>query len=264
MFFAMMGFFAAIVFMPRWYQVVQGSSATESGYQILPLLGGLIVSAIVSGQLVARTGRYKTLIFVALLVLAAGLFLLTNLRADTPAPLVWLFMGVTGFGVGPAFAVFTLAVQNNVPMEELGTATSSLTLFQQVGGTVGLAITGTIFGSVLLDEMPRQISAAGVPDQVAAGFTSGGSAALNNLSGVGDLGARILASIPAELRAQVEPFIPGIVKGIHAAFSIATAATFVVGIVTALLAAALVLFGLPSERMGATTEANLEASLAEA
>jgi EmrB/QacA subfamily drug resistance transporter len=255
MFFAAMGFFAAVVGMPRWYQVVQGSSATESGYQILPLLGGLIVSAIVSGQIVARTGRYKALIFVALLFLALGLFLLTNLRTETDAPLVWLWMAVTGIGIGPAFAVFTLAVQNNVPPVELGTATSGLTLFQQVGGTVGLALTGSIFGSVLLEEMPKQIAAQGVPADLAGQFAQGGSSALNSLSGVGDLGSRILASLPPDAQAQVEPLIPAIVNGIHQAFSIATAAMFVIGIGAALVAAALVLFGLPGGRMGESAEA---------
>ena len=154
MFLAAMGFFAAIVFLPRWFQVVAGASATESGYQILPLLGGLIVSAVTAGQLVARTGRYKTLIVSALILLALGLFLLTNIRPDTDRPLIWLWMALAGLGIGPSFAVFTLAVQNAVPIRQLGTATSSLTLFQQVGGTVGLAITGTLFGSTLLDEIP--------------------------------------------------------------------------------------------------------------
>jgi EmrB/QacA subfamily drug resistance transporter len=256
MFFAAMGFFAAVVFMPRWYQVVQGSSPTESGLQILPLLGGLIVSAVVSGQVVARTGRYKPIIFVALLFLALGLFLLTHLRTETDAPLVWLWMAVTGIGIGPAFAVFTLAVQNNVPPMELGTATSSLTLFQQVGGTVGLAITGTIFGSTLLEEMPKQITAAGVPQEFADKFAQGGSAALNNLSGVGDLGAAILAGLPADAAAQVKPLIPAIIQGIHEAFSLATSATFMIGIGAALLAALLVLLGLPGGRMGESAAAD--------
>ena len=255
MFFAAMGFFAAVVGMPRWYQVVQGTSATESGYQILPLLGGLIVSAIVSGQIVARTGRYRSLIFVALLFLAVGLFLLTNLRTETDAPLVWLWMAITGIGIGPAFAVFTLAVQNNVPPVELGAATSGLTLFQQVGGTVGLALTGSIFGSVLLEEMPKQITAAGVPPELAGQFAQGGASALNNLSGVGDLGAKILASLPADAQEQIKPVIPLIVQGIHEAFSIATAATFVIGVGAALIAALIVLIGLPGGRMGETAEA---------
>jgi EmrB/QacA subfamily drug resistance transporter len=255
MFFAAMGFFAAVVGMPRWYQVVQGTSATEAGYQILPLLGGLIISAIVSGQIVARTGRYKSIIFVALLFLALGLFLLTNLRTETDAPLVWLWMAITGIGIGPAFAVFTLAVQNNVPPVELGTATSGLTLFQQVGGTVGLALTGTVFGSVLLEEMPKQITAAGVPPDLAGQFAQGGSQALNNLSGVGDLGAKILASLPPDAQEQVKPLIPLIVDGIHQAFSIATAATFVIGVGAALMGALIVLVGLPGGRMGEAAEA---------
>ena len=262
-FLAAMGFFAAIVFLPRWYQVVAGSSATESGYQILPLLGGLIISAVASGQIVARTGRYKALILGALVVLAIGLFLLTNLRPDTPGPLVWLWMAITGLGIGPSLAVFTLVVQNSVPVRQLGAATSNVTLFQQLGGTVGLAITGTIFGSVLLEEVPRQMTAAGVPAQMVSGFESGGSSALNDVAGVGDLGASILADVPEQFRAQVEPFVPMIVDGIHEAFSIATAATFFVGIVTALLAALLVLVLLPSRRMGEGAESNAEAEASE-
>jgi EmrB/QacA subfamily drug resistance transporter len=251
MFLAAMGFFAAIVFLPRWFQFVQGTSATESGYQILPLLLGLIISAIVSGQLVARTGRYKALITTALVVLALGLFMLTNIKTDTPYPLLWVWMAVTGLGIGPAFAVFTLVVQNSVPVKHLGTGTSGLTLFQQVGGTVGLAITGTIFGSTYLEQLPKTLSAAGVPQPIVSGMLSGGGqSTLNNLGGVGDLGAAILAGTPEQYRATVEPFIGAIVSGIYEAFTIATSAAFVIGIVTALLAAGVVVVLLPAVRMG--------------
>jgi len=255
MFFAAVGFFAAVVFLPRWFQVVNGSSPTESGYQILPLLGGLIVAAVTSGQIVARTGRYKPIIFGSLLVLAGGLFLLTNIRPDTPLPLLWLWMGITGLGIGPAFAIFTLVVQNNVPVHELGAGTSSVTLFQQVGGTVGLAVTGSIFGSVLLEEIPNQMQAVGVPAAFADQFAAGGASSLNQLSGVGDLGAAILAQVPPAFQAQVESFIPAIVGAIHTAFSIATSATFSIGIVTSLLAAAVVLIWMPGRRMGEASEA---------
>jgi EmrB/QacA subfamily drug resistance transporter len=250
MFLAAMGFFAAVVFLPRWFQVVAGTSATESGYQILPLLGGLIVSAVGAGQIVARTGRYKALIVSALVLLAFGLLLLTNIRPDTPQPLLWLWMAFAGLGIGPSFAVFTLAVQNAVPVRDLGTATSSLTLFQQVGGTVGLAITGTLFGSTLLDEAPRQLIDAGVPAQFANQFAAGDASEFNDLTSVGDLGASILEQVPAQFRDAVEPMIPAIVDGIHTAFSIATGATFVVGILTALLAALVVLVVMPAGRMG--------------
>jgi len=260
MFFAAVGFFTAVVFLPRWFQVVNGSSPTESGYQILPLLGGLILAAITSGQIVARTGRYKPIIFGALLVLAGGLFLLTNVRPDTPLPVLWLWMGITGLGIGPAFSIFTLVVQNNVPVHELGAGTSSVTLFQQVGGTVGLAVTGSIFGSVLLEEIPNQMKAVGVPAAFADQFAAGGASSLNQLSGLGDLGAAILAQVPPAFQAQVEPFIPAIVGAIHTAFSIATSATFGIGIVTSLLAAAVVLIWMPGGRMGATVESPAPAS----
>ena len=250
MFLAAMGFFAAIAFLPRWFQFVNGSSATESGYQILPLLAGLIISAISAGQIVSRTGRYKALIIGALVMLAVGLFLLTNIRPDTPLPILWLWMLVAGLGVGPSFAVFTLAVQNAVPVRDLGTATSGVTLFQQVGGTVGLAITGTIFGSTLLEEVPKQLTSAGVPRQFADRFVSGDASSFNELTRLGDLGAAILSRVEEPFRAQVEPLIPAIVDGIHTAFSIATGGTFLVGIVTALLAAVVVAVLMPAGRIG--------------
>ena len=73
-----------------------------------------------------------------MLTLAVGLFLLTNLHADTDRPVLWIWMIVAGLGIGPSFAVFALIVQNAVPPREIGTASSSLTFFQQIGGTVGL------------------------------------------------------------------------------------------------------------------------------
>jgi EmrB/QacA subfamily drug resistance transporter len=249
-FLAAMGFFAAVVFLPRWFQVVNGNSATESGYQILPLLLGLIVSAIATGQIVSATKRYKALTVGALLVTAVGLYLLTNIRPDTPEPMLWLWMLITGLGIGPTFAVFTLVVQNAAPVRFLGTATSSLTLFQQVGGTIGLAIAGTIFGSVVLEEVPQRMVDAGVPEQFAGQFTSGEASFLNNISSVGDLGAAILSQVPEQFRSAVEPLIPGMVDAIHMSISIATGATFVLGIVTALLAALIVLIVMPAGRIG--------------
>ncbi len=242
MFMASMAFFAPVVFLPRWFQVVSGASATQSGYQILALLGGLIVSAILSGQIVARTGRYKPLALGAPVILAIGLFLLSNLRADTPLPLLWSWMFVTGVGVGPIFAIFTLVVQSAVPPRQIGTATSSLTLFQQVGGSVGLAAAGTVFGSRLAEELPREFAASSLPNQVIDLLSSSGASAMNRLTGVGDLGQAILAGAPADARAQLAPFIPDIVAAIHRAFSLATASTFVFGIAAAVVAVVMVAF----------------------
>ena len=259
MFMAAFGFFGAVIFLPRWFQTVAGASATESGYNILPLLAGLIISAIASGQIVARTGRYKVLTFGSLVLLAVGLFLLTNLHADTDRPMLWLWMAITGLGIGPSFAVFTLIVQNSVAPDRIGVATSSLTFFQQIGGTVGLTIAGTIFASRLATEIPVQLLAAGVPPQFVDQFGSGQAV---DVTGTGDLGERILAAVPEPARAAVEPLIPGIVHAIYEAFSIALASTFWVGIVGALIGAVVVLF-LHEEPMRSTFEFEAPAPAAE-
>ena len=94
-----------------------------------------------------------------------------------------------------------------------------------------------------------------MPQQFADGFASGGTATLNQVGGVGDLGATILAAVPPAQQAQVEPLIPAIVAGIHNAFSLATASTFVIGIVTCLIAAFVVLVLMPAGRMGESEEA---------
>jgi EmrB/QacA subfamily drug resistance transporter len=259
MFAASMAFFAPIVFLPRWFQVVGGSSATQSGYQLLALLGGLIISAMGSGQIVARTGRYKLLALGSAITLGVGLFLLSNLRADTPLPVLFLWMFITGLGVGPMFSIFTLVVQGAVAPRQIGTATSSLTLFQQLGGSVGLAIAGTIFGSRLVEELPRQLSSS-VPPQVSAGFAGGGSSAvLGQLTGVGDLGQAILAAAPVAARAQLEPFVPAIVDAIHRAFSIATASTFTFGIAVAAVVLIVVAFLRETPAREAATEDELAA-----
>ncbi|MEO6207944.1 MAG: MDR family MFS transporter [Candidatus Limnocylindrales bacterium] len=242
------GFFGAIIFLPRWFQFVNGSSATESGYQIFPLLIGLIGSSIVSGILVSRTGKYKTIVVAGLAIMSIGLVLMTQLRAETEVPVLWLWMFITGVGIGPTLSVFTIVVQNAVPFSQLGVATSNLTFFRQIGGSVGLAITGTVFGSKLIEELPTQLTAAGVPQQAVEQFAGQRTAALDNLVGVGgDLGAQILASVPAAFQDAIEPLIPAIVQGIHQAFSLAVSSSFQIGVVTTVLAlvAALAMKELP-------------------
>ncbi len=242
------GFFGAIVFLPRWFQFVAGSTARDSGLQILPLLAGLIISSITAGVLVSRTGRYKPIILAGLAIMTGGLVLLSQLHANTELPIIWLWMFVAGLGIGPTLSVFTIVVQNAVPFRELGVATSNLTFFRQIGGSVGLAITGTIFGSRLLEEIPVQLTAAGLPPQAVEQFSSAGTGAMDNLVGVGnDLGAQFLSLVPEAFRAAVEPMIPAIGAGIHEAFTIAVTATFQVGIVTTILAfvAALALKEIP-------------------
>jgi EmrB/QacA subfamily drug resistance transporter len=252
MFLVGFGFLGAVIFLPRWFQTVAGASATVSGLNILPLLAGLIFSAIASGQIVARTHRYKVLMLGSLVLLTVGLILMTNLRADTDRPVMWLWMAITGLGIGPSFAVFTLVVQNTVAPSQIGVATSSLTFFQQIGGTVGLTLAGTIFASRFAEEVPPRLQAAGVPPEFASQFAGGGSSSVD-LQGTGDLGQRILASVPVDQQAFVQPLIAGIVKAIYESVSIAIAASFWVGVVAAIVAVVVVLF-LPETPMRETFE----------
>jgi EmrB/QacA subfamily drug resistance transporter len=237
------GFFGAIIFLPRWFQFVNGSSATESGYQIFPLLIGLIGSSIISGILVSRTGRYKVIILTGLVLMSVGITLMTQLKADTDITTLWAWMFITGAGIGPTLSVFTIVVQNAVPFSQLGVATSNLTFFRQIGGSVGLAVTGTIFGTRLVEELPGQLTAAGVPAQAVSQFSGASTSVLDELIGVGgDLGEQILAIVPEAFRAAVQPMIPLIVDGIHRAFTIGVTAAFQLGVVTTILAAGAALF----------------------
>ncbi len=254
------GLFGALIFLPRWYQIVRGSSATASGYELFPILVGLIGSSVVSGQIVARTRRYKWLTVGSVVIMAAGLTLMAQLRADTPIPVLWAWMFIVGVGIGPGLAVFTIIVQNAVPFRELGVATSNLTFFRQIGGSVGLAICGTAFGTSLRNELPGQIQPvveqviARVPlplqAQAQAAFKSGGLQHLDmsNLTGVGqDFGQAIVSSVPAQFQAFLEPFGAAFDAAFNRAFSLAVGSTFSVAAVAAVAAivAALVMRELP-------------------
>jgi EmrB/QacA subfamily drug resistance transporter len=237
-FFAAFAFFGAIIFLPRWFQIVQGFSPTNSGLAALPLVIGLIGSSVGSGLIVARTGRYKWLLVGAIALMGVAMLLMTQLRADTPVPIVWLWMFIAGLGVGPTFSVFTLVVQNAVPFHYLGVATANLTFFRQIGGTVALAIVGTVFATAFQSEVIPQMTAAGVPPDITAPFQaaiSSGAVDLNQLTGTGDLGQTILASA-GPFAAQLQPFITNVVAGIHGAFSLAVSQTFWIGVVASILA----------------------------
>ncbi|HEY7590638.1 MAG TPA: MDR family MFS transporter [Candidatus Limnocylindrales bacterium] len=263
------GFFGAVIFLPRWFQAVRGESATASGYLMFPLLLGLIGSSIVSGQIVSRTGRYRTLVLVAIACMAVGILLMTQLSADTPLPQLFVWMFITGVGIGPTLAVFTIIVQNAVPFQKLGVATSNLTFFRQIGGSVGLAIAGTYFAESLRTQFPQQVSpvfsqiAASAPEpvrpliaQFQAAMNAGGATVdLNRLTGVGqsfgqaitDAAAAMAGTAGDAARALFTPFIPALDHAFFEAFSRAIGSTFWIAFGATVLAllAALVMRELP-------------------
>jgi EmrB/QacA subfamily drug resistance transporter len=240
------GFFGGIIFVPLWFQRVLGSSATESGYQILPMMAGLMIGSIGSGQIVSRTGRYKWLMVGGMLTAAIGLLLLTQIDATTSITTMWIWLAVMGLGIGPAMAVFTIVVQNAVPFREMGVATSALTFFRQIGGSIGLAIAGTVFGSTLASQIPAQLSKAGLPQDVVARIGSSSSLSQRQVTSIGvDLGQAILAQVPEQFRSVVAPMIPRIVAGINEAVSLAIGSALWFGVIAAIIATLLVAAFLP-------------------
>jgi EmrB/QacA subfamily drug resistance transporter len=232
-FLAAFGFFAAVVFLPRWFQFVKGISPTESGLQTLALLLGVILSSIVSGIIISRTGRYKLLIVGALALMSLGLYLMTGITYTTDLPMLWVWMFITGVGIGPTLAAFTIVVQSAVPFSKLGVATGNLTFFRQVGGSVGLAVVGTIFAQVLADAVVPSLIHQGIPEQFAGqlGAFAGGASGQ-----IGQVGQDLHVTLAAVLPPQAQPFIDQIVNGVYDAFSQAVASTFWVGMVAALAA----------------------------
>jgi hypothetical protein len=215
----------------------------------MTLLLGLIVGAVGCAQVVARTGHWKLLLLAAMVVGAGGMLLLSGLRADSPLPLVWAAMFLTGLGLGPISAVLTAVVQTTVPAAAMGVATSTLTFSRQLGASIWLAISGSVFSTAFSEQLPARMTANGVPADMAQGLTSGGGAVASEAStNVGDLGAAILAAVPGDARAAVEPFIGGIVAALHEAFSLASGTAFWIGI-AAVGAAFLLLLPLRETRL---------------
>ncbi|MEA2026605.1 MAG: MFS transporter, partial [Chloroflexota bacterium] len=238
-FFGAIGFFGAIVFLPRWFQFVQEATPTESGLYLLPLMAGVIISSVGGGILVSRSGRYKWLMTGGLAVMAVGIFLFTGLTATTEMSTLWLWMFIAGLGIGPTLSVFTIVIQASVPFSRLGVATGNLTFFRQIGASVGLALVGTVFADSFKERLQPSLLEAGVPEQM-AGMVEQFSTSGRDITQVSDLTL-------AEQLAQGPPLagiVDQVVAGIYDAFSLAVADTFWIGLIATVIALVVVAIGL--------------------
>lgn len=139
-------FLGAFVFLPLFMVNVVGTSNTDSGLTTTPLTLGLVAGNIISGQIASRTGKYKNLMLAAMGILIAGFAVMAfTLSPESTQGEVTLKMVLIGIGLGPTIPLFTLAIQNAVPPEKTGVATSAATFFRSMGSTVGVAVLGTIF-----------------------------------------------------------------------------------------------------------------------
>jgi len=129
--------------------MVYGYSATASGLLLIPMVVGLTFTATVSGRMISKLGRYKGFVIAGLVVIPAGVFLMSTLDADAPLALVCTYLAVLGLGMGLIIQNLTLAVQNAFPQKEVGTATSSNNFFREIGATVATAAVGAMFSDRL-------------------------------------------------------------------------------------------------------------------
>ena len=152
--------FGAIIYIPLYLQTVHGASPTSSGLQLLPLVGGMLITFIISGRLVTRWGRYKIFPIVGTALMAVGLYLFSLLTPTTSLAVSSVYMVILGLGIGCVMQVLVVAVQNAVPQSQLGTATSSSTFFRSIGGAIGVAGFGAVFNNRLAANLPRYLPPA--------------------------------------------------------------------------------------------------------
>jgi EmrB/QacA subfamily drug resistance transporter len=192
--FAMLG---AMTFLPTYLQYVRGVSATASGVQTLPLVFGLLLTSILSGTIVSRTGRYKVFPVAGSLIMGLGLFLLSTMDAATS---FWSMAGgmvVLGIGIGCSMQTLTIIVQNTVDYADLGVATSGVTFFRTLGSSFGAAVFGSVYSNVLGNTLPAAIVASPGVDPRAVGTP---------------------ATLHAYPAAQIAPILDAYAHAIHVVF----------------------------------------------
>jgi EmrB/QacA subfamily drug resistance transporter len=223
-----LGMFGAIINLPLFIQGVQGQSATNSGNAILPLMFGSIVLSIISGQIVSRTGKYRILAIVGQIIIAVGMFLLSTMAIDIPTWQTAIYMVIMGIGLGIAQPLYTLIVQNAFPPQRLGVVTSATTFFRSIGGTVGVAIFGTIVNNRFASEYQAQL-----PSQLKESPQF--SSFLANISPQALISPDTITAIRAQLQSlklpapQIDQTIASITAPIKPALGAATTEAFLIG-----------------------------------
>jgi EmrB/QacA subfamily drug resistance transporter len=213
-----MGMFGGIASIPLYLQIVKGASPTKSGLLLLPLIGGLMVASLAAGQVTSRTGRYKIFPVLGSVLMVVGMALLTRTAADTPLWQTDIFMAVFGLGLGMNMQSIVLAMQNSADPRDMGVATSSVTFFRQVGGSLGTAIFLSILFSKAATNVPAELKKAGVSQ------AGGSSFDLNDTSGI--------SKLPEQVR---HPILVGFSNAMDTVFMVAAIVLVLAIVVSALM-----------------------------
>ncbi|MCL5048697.1 MAG: MFS transporter [Firmicutes bacterium] len=172
--------FGSIVYLPLYFQDARGASPVISGLDLLPMLVGLVTASVGAGQLIVKTGKYRMYPIVGTLLMSIGMVLFTLIKLDSSTLSIDLYMLVFGFGLGMTLQVVILAVQNAVPHQELGAATSGATFFRSIGGSFGTAIFGAIFANIVVTKLTQDIPKQQISPAIANGNVT--PAALSHMS----------------------------------------------------------------------------------
>lgn len=170
-----MAMFGGAVFLGQYFQIGRGYSPTEAGLLTIPMMAGVLLSSIVAGRMISRSGKIKPYIVTGAVVLVAGFAMLGTIDHATSLVFVGAGMLLVGIGVGMTMQNLVLAVQNTVPLRDIGAASSSVAFFRSLGGTIGVSVLGAVLARRVTDQITHDLAAAGVP----AGGTSSGTSALN-------------------------------------------------------------------------------------
>jgi EmrB/QacA subfamily drug resistance transporter len=234
------GMFGGLASIPLYLQIVKGASPTEAGLLILPMVAGIMAASLISGQLTSRTGHYRIFPIIGSALLVTGMLLLYTIGAHTPLWQTDLYMVVFGAGLGLNMQAIILAMQNAVPVSDMGVATSSVTFFRQMGGALGTAVFLSILFSAAPSKIAERFQAAGVRPPT-------GSVDLNDTSN--------LKRLPSAVR---EPILAG--------FSDAISVVFLVGACVLVIAFVLSIMmkEVPLRQMSGIEQARADAAAAAA
>ena len=161
--------FGATVFLSQYFQISRGDSPTEAGLSTMPLILGLFVSSLVSGQIITRTGKWKRFLVGGGVLITAGFAAMGTLRMDTPYWQLACYMTVIGLGLGATMQNLVLSVQNAVPITQLGVASSTVAFFRSLGGAVGVAVLGAILGEQVSSHITSGLAEIGIPASASGG-----------------------------------------------------------------------------------------------
>jgi EmrB/QacA subfamily drug resistance transporter len=173
--------FGGLSYLPLFMQVVDDNSPTVSGLRLLPMMAGLLVASIGTGQLISRYGRYKIYPICGTLLMSAGLFLMSRIDEHTPSTTLGWDMVVFGLGIGLTMQVLTIATQNAVDYADLGVATSGVTYFRSIGGSFGASIFGTILNNQLSSKLAAAVAQGRIPANFPAAQILGNPTSIHRL-----------------------------------------------------------------------------------